>query len=105
MRLLDPKKDRELYNFSNDMLMILNRFLTNNQNNYKRWFNHVTDKDEVKDNQTKNTLIVHCTPINKIQEQYYNYNKIMTEFREVNEFFMKKVKSKFDINTEKWDSF
>ncbi|CAC9177693.1 Uncharacterised protein [Citrobacter werkmanii] len=28
MKLLNPKKDNELYNISNDMLMVLNKFLT-----------------------------------------------------------------------------
>ncbi|MFZ7405027.1 hypothetical protein, partial [Klebsiella pneumoniae] len=38
MKILNPKKDREIYDFSNEMLMVLNRFLTNYQNNYKRWY-------------------------------------------------------------------
>ena len=49
MKILNPKKDREIYDFSNEMLMVLNRFLTNYQNNYKRWYKYISDKDEVVD--------------------------------------------------------
>ena len=43
MKILNPKKDREIYDFSNEMLMVLNRFLTNYQNNYKRWYKYISD--------------------------------------------------------------
>ncbi|MFH2477006.1 hypothetical protein, partial [Citrobacter freundii] len=103
MKLLNPKKDNELYNISNDMLMVLNKFLTKNQNNYKRWYKYISDKDEVIDVITNTPLKVHLTPINKIQKQYYNYSKICNDFKVVNDFFTSRVQQTFNVNTTKWD--
>lgn len=103
MKLLNPKKDNELYNISNDMLMVLNKFLTKNQNNYKRWYKYISDKDEVIDVITNTPLKVHLTPINKIQKQYYNYSKICNDFKVVNDFFTSRVQQTFNVNTNKWD--
>lgn len=86
MKILNPQKDYELYNISNDMLMVLNKFLTTNRNNYKRWYKYILDKNEVADVITNTLLKVHLTPINKIQKQYYNYGKICNDFKVVNVF-------------------
>jgi hypothetical protein len=56
MKILNPKKDREIYDFSNEMLMVLNKFLTNYQNNYKRWYKYISDKDEVNDRATGDVM-------------------------------------------------
>lgn len=102
MKLLNPKKDRDIYDFSNDMLMVLNKFLTNYQNNYKRWYSYVSDNDEVVNRSTGKVMAFHTTSINKIQKQYYDYKRILNGFREVNEFFINDVKVKFGVNTDKW---
>lgn len=103
MKILNPKKDREIYDFSNEMLMVLNRFLTNYQNNYKRWYKYISDKDEVVDRVSGNVMRFHATNIEKIQKQYYDYNRILKGFKDVNRFFANDVKAKFDINTDKWN--
>jgi hypothetical protein len=61
MKILNPKKDREIYDFSNEMLMVLNKFLTNYQNNYKRWYKYISDKDEVNDRATGDVMRFHST--------------------------------------------
>ena len=103
MKILNPKKDNELYNISNDMLMVLNKFLTKNQNNYKRWYKYISDKDEVIEIITNTPLKVRLSPINKIQKQYYNYSKICNDFKLVNDFFSSRVQQTFNVNTTKWD--
>jgi len=102
MRILNPKKDRELYVLSNDMLKVLNKFLTKYQNNYKRWYKYVSEKDEVKEISSGNVMRFHETSINKIQQQYYDYQNILHGFKQVNNFFMNDVKPRFNINTDKW---
>ncbi|MEX7677446.1 hypothetical protein, partial [Klebsiella pneumoniae] len=87
MKILNPKKDREIYDFSNEMLMVLNRFLTNYQNNYKRWYKYISDKDEVVDRVSGDVMRFHATSINKIQMQYYDYERILKGFKDVNRFF------------------
>ncbi|MFL3109606.1 hypothetical protein ACJ0KW_27700, partial [Klebsiella pneumoniae] len=99
MKILNPKKDREIYDFSNEMLMVLNRFLTNYQNNYKRWYKYISDKDEVVDRVSGDVMRFHATSINKIQMQYYDYERILKGFKDVNRFFVNDVKPKFGINT------
>ncbi|WP_171864162.1 hypothetical protein, partial [Enterobacter kobei] len=103
MKILNPKKDREIYDFSNEMLMVLNRFLTNYQNNYKRWYKYISDKDEVVDRVSGDVMRFHATSINKIQMQYYDYERILKGFKDVNRFFVNDVKPKFGINTDKWN--
>ncbi|MFQ4080414.1 hypothetical protein, partial [Klebsiella pneumoniae] len=95
MKILNPKKDREIYDFSNEMLMVLNRFLTNYQNNYKRWYKYISDKDEVVDRVSGDVMRFHATSINKIQMQYYDYERILKGFKDVNRFFVNDVKPKF----------
>ena len=92
MKILNPKKDREIYDFSNEMLMVLNRFLTNYQNNYKRWYKYISDKDEVVDRVSGDVMRFHATSINKIQMQYYDYERILKGFKDVNRFFVNDVK-------------
>jgi len=102
MKILNPKKDRKIYDLSNEMLMVLNKFLTNYQNNYKRWYKYISDKDEVIDKVSGKTMRFHATSINKIQNQYYDYDRILKGFKEVNRFFIDKVKPEFGVDTDKW---
>ncbi|MGK7285573.1 hypothetical protein ACSPAB_06735 [Buttiauxella agrestis] len=109
MKLLDVKKkrDRKLYEFSNEILRTLNEFLTQYQNNYRRWHKYVSENDSVL-TQEKDSggeyikLPYHLTPIGTIQSHYYHFNKILEGFVEVNEFFNQKVVGEFDINIKKW---
>ncbi|HHC0427197.1 TPA: hypothetical protein ACOSB6_005152, partial [Salmonella enterica] len=43
MKILDPIRDKELYDFTNDLLMIINKFLTKHQNNYRRWYKFISE--------------------------------------------------------------
>lgn len=103
MKVLNPKKDRAIYDFSNEMLMVLNKFLTNHQNNYKRWYKYISDENEVEDKASGAMMKFHETGIGKIQKQYYGYNSILKGFKEVNKFFISDVKPRFGINTDRWN--
>jgi hypothetical protein len=35
--------------------------------------------------------------------QYYDYDRILKGFKDVNRFFINDVKPKFGINTDKWN--
>lgn len=109
MKLLDVKKkrDKNLYDLSNEILRELNDFLTQHQNNYRRWHKYVSEKDSVltQDKDSNGEFIslpYHLTPIGTIQAHYYHFNKILNGFVDVNKFFNDKVVSEFNINTEKW---
>lgn len=104
---LRRQRDRDLYQTANEALKVLNLFLTEHQNNYRRWHKYVSEKDSVL-TQDKNddgsyvSLPYHLTPIGKVQTHYYHFNKILDGFNEVNNFFRGEFASKFNINTEKW---
>ncbi|HDX9111140.1 TPA: hypothetical protein RQO78_005418 [Klebsiella michiganensis] len=110
MRVLNikRKKDLELYMLANTMLKKLNAFLTEHQNNYRRWHKYVSDKDEVKiDEKPDGEAIVlryHLTPIGKIQTYYYHFNKLVNDFTELNKFFQDSVASQFSIDMDKWSN-
>ncbi|WP_339098563.1 hypothetical protein V6917_05940 [Pectobacterium brasiliense] len=109
IKLLDVKKkrDKKLYEISNEILHILNDFLTQYQNNYRRWHKYVSENDKVltreKDSKGKYvTLPYHLTPIWKVQSHYYHFSKMLNALIEVNQFFNEKIVKEFDINTKKW---
>ncbi|HCA9769068.1 TPA: hypothetical protein MYK57_002595 [Klebsiella variicola subsp. variicola] len=109
MKLLDVKKrrDKKLYTLSNEILKTLNNFLTQHQNNYRRWHKYVSDNDSVitKDKDANGNFIslpYHLTPISTIQTHYYHFNQILSGFVGVNNFFNTNVVGEFDINIEKW---
>ncbi|VEB95723.1 Uncharacterised protein [Cedecea lapagei] len=109
MKLLDVKKkrDKKLYDLSNEILRALNDFLTKYQNNYRRWHKYVSEKDSVltkgKDaNGNLISLSYHLTPIGIIQSHYYHFTNISEGFEEVNKFFNEKIVGEFDINIKKW---
>ncbi|HEC2553944.1 TPA: hypothetical protein R2K55_005779 [Raoultella ornithinolytica] len=109
MKLLDIKKkrDKKLYDLSNEVLRILNEFLTQYQNNYRRWHKYVSENDSVltREKDSKGNYVklpYHLTPIGKIQTHYYHFSKMLNAFNEVNKFFNEKIVREFDINIEKW---
>lgn len=106
MKILDPKNDMELYAVTNEILFELNKFLTKNQNNYRRWYKFVSESDKPIDwipNNESNDRFFYNTPIGEIQRGYYDYDRLVSEFREINLFFSGKVRSEFGVNIKKWD--
>ncbi|MFB4342761.1 hypothetical protein RAC90_20005 [Pantoea sp. CS_6] len=109
IRILNLKRqrDRELYNVASEALKVLNVFLTEHQNNYRRWHKYVSEKDSVL-TQDKNSdgdfisLSYHLTPIGKVQSYYYHFNKILDGFSDVNKFFSADFANKFNIDIKKW---
>ncbi len=104
---LNRIKERKLYELSNEIIKRLNNFLTANQNDFRRWYKYVSEKDLVyqfidgKYNES-NPLIFHQTTISLIQKQYYRYDDITNGFQDVNKYFCENIKIKLGINTEKW---
>jgi len=107
MRVLNVKRkdDKKLYEKSNEMLKRLNLFLTKHQNNYRRWHKYVSDNDQVmfiNDKNEKIFLTYHMTPIGKVQEKYYHFNKLISDFQDINSFFSNDVAPIFGIDCNKW---
>lgn len=107
MKILNAKHDKQLYTLSNEILKVLNKFLTEHQNNYRRWHKYVAEHDkvsigELNENNDEVFLSYHLTPIGKIQKHYYHYNKLLSDIQDVNKFFMEKVKPTFNIDVDKW---
>ncbi|MEY0536604.1 hypothetical protein AB7333_00620 [Providencia rettgeri] len=107
MRILDPSRDKALYDFTNELLMVINKFLTKNQNNYRRWYKHISETKEQlivnTDENEKKKAYFYNMPIAEVQKLYYGYDNLINEFKIVNDFFTGNVKEKFNINIEKWD--
>ncbi|HFL4903937.1 TPA: hypothetical protein ACG34X_004940, partial [Escherichia coli] len=101
MKILDPIRDKELYDFTNDLLMIINKFLTKHQNNYRRWYKFISESKNPLPNEDGKYF--YDTPIGSVQKLYYDYEVIISGFKEVNNFFSDQVKTKFNVNIEKWD--
>lgn len=101
MKILDPIRDKDLYDFTNDLLMTINKFLTKHQNNYRRWYKYISE--------SKTALSIgddkffYNTPIGTVQKLYYEYDIIINGFKDVNNFFSNEVKNKFTVNIDKWD--
>lgn len=104
MKILDPVQDKKLYDETNEILMVLNKFLTKNQNNYRRWYKFVSEsKDAIISVDGGDKRFFYDTPINDVQVNYYDYDNLVREFKSVNDFFSGKVKDTFSVNVEKWD--
>ncbi|MGO3168841.1 MAG: hypothetical protein ACTIJS_08880, partial [Senegalia sp. (in: firmicutes)] len=48
LELLDPEKDKEIYDLSTEILQKLNHFLSKHQSDYRRWFDYIINKDCIK---------------------------------------------------------
>lgn len=102
IELLDSEKDKEIYELSNEILHELNSFLSKHQNDYRRWFDHITSKDNIKLSDEKN-IIVHETTIELVQENYYRYDEIIKDIKDLNCYFNSNdVKEKFSIKNFDW---
>lgn len=72
----NKREQQELYEVTNRIIQILNEFLTSHQNNFRRWYKYVSERNEVKRIDGEQTLVFHMTPIHEIQKQYYRYDEI-----------------------------
>lgn len=97
IKVFDSKSSKECMSYSaaNNMLQELNIFLTTHQNNFKRWFEYVTDKN-IDTNYNKD--------INEIQQEYRNYTQIVDDFKKLNKVFCS-IASVFEIDINKWDIY
>ena len=103
MKILDPQRDKDLYILTNNILQELNKFLTKNQNNYRRWYQKVSTDNTIEYFNQGSGKYFYNTPINEIQKEYYDYDQLLTSFNHINIFFEQEVKNKFNIDTTKWD--
>lgn len=103
MKILDPNRDKELYDFTNELLMVVNKFLTKYQNNYRRWYKYTSETKEPLPIENGKENFFYNTPIGTVQKLYYDYENITKGFEIVNLFFSDNVKKIFDINVDKWD--
>ncbi|WP_317912653.1 hypothetical protein [Carnobacterium maltaromaticum] len=101
LQLLDPVKDEDIYEISTNMLGKLNQFLTKNQNDYRRWYKNVVEKDTI--NHGNKVIIVHATNIEDVQKCYYRYDAIIKDFKDINEFFKSnEIEKIFKIKSYDW---
>ncbi len=103
MKILDPKRDQELYDLTNNILQELNKFLTINQNNYLRWYQKISSDNSTEYPPEGSEKYFYNTPISEIQEKYYAYEDLLEAFQSINIFFENNVKGPFEVNSEKWD--
>ena len=103
MKILDPKRDKELYDLTNNILQELNKFLTINQNNYRRWYQKISSDNSTEYPPEGSEKYFYNTPIGEIQEKYYAYKDLLDGFQSINTFFENKVKGPFGVNSDKWD--
>lgn len=103
MKILDPKKDKDLYDLTNHTLQELNKFLTKNQNNYRRWYQKISTDNTTEYFTERSGKYFYNTPIHEIQKTYYAYDELLNSFKEINTFFESNVKKPFEVNSEKWN--
>lgn len=103
MKILDPKRDKDLYDLTNHILQELNKFLTKNQNNYRRWYQKISTDNTIEYSGEGSGKFFYNTTIYEIQKTYYAYAELLDSFRSINTFFENHVKVPFEINSEKWN--
>lgn len=102
LELLDSKKDKVLYELSVEILRKLNLFLAHHQNDYRRWYNHITEENKIIISNGEN-ISVHETTIEDIQKEYYRYDELLRDIKEINECFSQEIiKKEFDIKHFDW---
>ena len=80
MKILDPQRDKELYDLTNNILQELNKFLTINQNNYRRWYQKISSDNSTEYPPEGSEKYFYNTPIGEIQEKYYAYKDLLEGF-------------------------
>ncbi|WP_203269345.1 hypothetical protein [Streptococcus uberis] len=101
LELLDPIKDKEIYDTSKSIIIKLNNFLTTHQNDYRRWYNKIESDDCLFD-RTGKEITFHLTTIEKIQVNYYRYDEIINDLIEFN-YFMNTIQIKELFKIKKFD--
>lgn len=87
--------EKRLYELTNEIIRVLNNFLTKYQSNYRRWYTYLEKKDEEK---------FYLTPIGDLQKEYMDYDDLCKAFKEVNKYFVDNIASEFEIDINKWTS-
>ena len=82
-----------LSKLTNQAIQVLNRFLTKNQSNYRRWIKYIEENEMEKH---------YLEPIGKLQKEYPHYEELIVDFKKVNDFFTNEFAKTFDIDIEKW---
>lgn len=97
IKVFDSKSSKECMSYvaANKMIQALNIFLTTHQNNFKRWYEYVTDK---------NKDINYNRDIDEIQKEYRNYTQMVDDFKKLNKTFCS-VATEFEIDINKWDTY
>lgn len=102
IELLNNKKDKELYSLSVEMLKKLNNFLATHQNDYRRWYDKITESDEIKISSSE-SIIVHKTTIEIVQKNYYRYDELLEGIKSINEYFSQEnIQNAFKIEEFDW---
>lgn len=79
--------NNELYKEIDGMVTEINKFLSTNQTNYRRWYKFENSKQYV--------------PIDVLQQKYPGYESLKKSFTDINKK-MKKMALFFNVDTEKW---
>ena len=102
LELLDSEKDVELYQLSVDIIKHLNDFLTEHQNDYRRWYDKTIDDDIIEVDGTQ--IIVHSTTIENVQKHYYRYDVLIPDIKDLNDFMKDiRIKEAFRISRFDWE--
>lgn len=102
LELLDPNKDKKLYELSVNMLHKLNHFLAHHQNDYRRWYNNITEENIIITSSGK-SIYVHETTIEDVQKEYYRYDELLGDIREINSYFSQEnIKKEFSMKYFDW---
>lgn len=70
-----------------EIILTLNRFLTKNQSDYRRWYKFENEKSFI--------------PLKQLQPQYYAYDKLIADFKAVN-FEMCRYAKDLDLDISRW---
>lgn len=109
IELLDSEKDAELYTITIKMIHDLNGFLTKHQNDYRRWYDKVSNENivyiyDVANNKYKNeNFKFHEATIEVVQEQYYRYVELISDFQKINSDFKDpRIMTNFKLENTVW---
>lgn len=92
MTILESDKDEELYKVVADTIVLLNNFLTDNQTNYRRWYE-------------RNKSLIEARTISDLQNHYHDIDSLKISFQEFNKSFINLINNqmKLNIDVSKWD--
>ena len=103
LELLDPERDEEIYQVSVNILKKINNFLTNHQNDFRRWYDKTKADDKIIISEDE-TIIFHSTTIEEVQKHYYRYDEIIEDIIGINTFMKDAgVKEIFNIKGFNWE--